>query len=126
LRSTENPRVGTLHFGHHCSVLDHVVLLVAPLFNADGNDRLDPEHRKLEIDKFRGQIGPTCVGTREKAAGVNLNRDYMRQQGAEMRLKESRVCHPWNPHLREHTSAILRELGRSDADIDSLRAAGVV
>jgi len=30
------------------------------------------------------------------------------------------------PALGEHTSAILRELGRSDTDIESLRAAGVV
>jgi hypothetical protein len=85
--------------GRHGSVLDHIILLVAPLFNADGNERLDPEHRKLEIEEFRGQMGPPCVGTRENAAGINLNRDYMRQQGAEMRLMQSRVCHPWNPHL---------------------------
>jgi hypothetical protein len=85
--------------GNHGAVLDHMTLLIAPLFNADGNDRLDPEHRKLEIEQFRGQIGPPCVGTRENAAGINLNRDYMRQHGAEMRLMQSRVCHPWNPHL---------------------------
>jgi hypothetical protein len=23
----------------------------------------------------------------------------MRQEGPEMRLMQSRVCHPWNPHL---------------------------
>ena len=85
--------------GHHGAVLDHITLLIVPLFNADGNDRLDPEHRKLEIEQFRGQIGPRSVGTRENAAGINLNRDYMRQRGSEMRLMQSRVCHPWNPHL---------------------------
>ncbi len=85
--------------GHHGSILDHVTLLIAPLFNADGNDRLDSQHRKLEIEHFRGQIGPALVGTRENAAGINLNRDYLRQQSAEMRLMQGRVCHPWNPHL---------------------------
>jgi hypothetical protein len=86
--------------GRHGELLRHLTLLVVPLFNADGNDRIDAEHRKLEIEHLRGQIGPPGgVGTRENAAGINLNRDYMRQEGAEMRLMQSRVCQPWNPHL---------------------------
>jgi Zinc carboxypeptidase len=84
--------------GRHGDLLDRLTVLVVPLFNADGNDRMDPEHRKLELEHFRGQLGPHGVGTRENAAGINLNRDYMRQQGAEMRLMQSRICHPWNPH----------------------------
>ena len=85
--------------GRHGPLLDRVTLLVVPLFNADGNDRFSDKHRKLEIDRFQGQLGPPSVGTRENAAGINLNRDYMRQQGEEMRLMQTRVCHPWNPHL---------------------------
>ena len=85
--------------GRHGNLLDRMTLLVVPLFNADGNDRIDAEHRKLELEQFSGQLGPAGVGTRENAAGINLNRDYMRQQGAEMRLMQSRICHPWNPHL---------------------------
>jgi hypothetical protein len=85
--------------GRHGTLLDRMTLLIAPLFNADGNDRIDAEHRKLEVEHFRGQLGPAGVGTRENAAGINLNRDYMRQQGVEMRLMQSRICHPWNPHL---------------------------
>jgi hypothetical protein len=86
--------------GRHGDLLSRLTLLVVPLFNADGNDRIDAEHRKLEIAHLRGQIGPQCgVGTRENAAGINLNRDYMRQEGAEMRLMQTRVCQPWNPHL---------------------------
>jgi hypothetical protein len=86
--------------GRHGDLLERVTVLVVPLFNADGNDRIDLNHRKLEIEHFRGQMGPPCgVGTRENAAGINLNRDYLSQQGAEMRLLQSRVCQPWNPHL---------------------------
>jgi hypothetical protein len=85
--------------GRHGDLLSCLTLLVVPLLNADGNDRIDAEHRKLEIAHLRGQIGPQGVGTRENAAGINLNRDYMRQEGAEMRLMQSRVCQPWNPHL---------------------------
>jgi hypothetical protein len=86
--------------GRHGGVLDRMTLLVAPLFNADGNDRINSENRRLDIEHFAGQIGPDSgVGTRVNAAGINLNRDYMRQDAAEMRLMQTRVCHVWNPHL---------------------------
>ena len=81
-------------------VLARMTLVVAPLFNPDGNDRIDPENRKLEIEHLRGQLGPDSgVGTRGNAAGVNLNRDYMRQDASEMRQLQARVCQPWNAHL---------------------------
>ena len=58
--------------GRHGGILDRLTLLVVPLFNADGNDRIDPQNRKLEIEHFRGQIGPAGVGTRENAAGIKM------------------------------------------------------
>ncbi len=86
--------------GMHGNVLEHIALVVAPLFNADGNDRIDAQNRKLDIAHLTGQLGPASgVGTRVNAAGVNLNRDYMRQDASEMRLLQSRVCQPWNAHL---------------------------
>ncbi|MDQ3205229.1 MAG: M14 family metallopeptidase [Pseudomonadota bacterium] len=86
--------------GVHGDLLSKVTLLLVPLFNADGNERVDPANRRLDIAHFNGQLGPDSgVGTRVNAAGINLNRDYMRQDGAEMRLLQTRVMHPWNPHL---------------------------
>jgi hypothetical protein len=86
--------------GRHGDVLDRVTVVIAPLFNPDGNDRISSENRKLDTAHFSGQLGPDSgVGTRVNAAGINLNRDYMRQQGVEMRLLQSRVCQPWNAHL---------------------------
>jgi hypothetical protein len=85
--------------GHHGDLLSRVTLVVVPLFNADGNDRVSAANRALDIANFRGQIGPKLVGTRGNAAGINLNRDYLRMEGAEMRLLQSRVCQPWNAHL---------------------------
>jgi hypothetical protein len=81
-------------------LLERLVLVVVPLFNPDGNDRIDPANRALHLEKLEGQIGPVGgVGTRVNASGINLNRDYMRQDASEMRLLQSRVCRPWKPHL---------------------------
>jgi len=81
-------------------LLEHVTLLVVPLFNPDGNDRISPENRKHDLSKLTGHIGPPGgVGTRVNAAGINLNRDYMRQASLEMHLLQTRVCQPWQPHL---------------------------
>ena len=86
--------------GRHGDLLSRLTLVVVPLFNPDGNDRISPENRKLEIEHFRGQLGPESgVGTRVNAAGINLNRDYMRQEAHEMRLLQARVAQPWNAHL---------------------------
>ena len=84
----------------HNELLERLTLVIVPLFNADGNDRISTDNRQLDIAHFSGQIGPTGgVGTRVNAAGVNLNRDYMRQDAPEMRLLQSRVYQPWNAHL---------------------------
>ena len=75
-----------------------MVLLVAPLFNPDGGDALDPANRRLDLKKLTGQPGPV-VGTRTQSHGINLNRDYLRQQAPEMRLLQAGVCQPWAPDL---------------------------
>jgi hypothetical protein len=84
--------------GKHGDLLDGFTLVVVPLFNPDGNDALDPANRRLDLKKLSGQIGPV-VGTRTQSHGINLNRDYLRQQAPEMRLLQQNVVVPWAPDL---------------------------
>jgi hypothetical protein len=82
------------------ALLADLTLVVVPLFNPDGNDAIDPGNRRLHLPKLEGQLGPDSgVGTRVNAAKINLNRDYLRMQGEEMRLLQTRVCQPWAPDL---------------------------
>jgi hypothetical protein len=93
-------QVGGAAAGEHGDLLSKMTLVIVPLFNADGNDDIRPENRRLDIAKFSGQLGPDSgVGTRVNAAGINLNRDYMRQDAPEMRLMQTRVAQRWNAHL---------------------------
>ena len=91
--------------GAHGDLLAHLTLVVVPLFNPDGNDALDVDNRKLDLKRLEGQDGPARVGTRVNASGINLNRDYMRQAAAEMRLLQTRVAQVWQPDLTIDTHA---------------------
>jgi hypothetical protein len=86
--------------GADAEMLERLTLVVVPLFNPDGNDRIDPANRRLDIDAKTGQIGPDSgVGTRTTAAGINLNRDWLRHDAPEMRALFRGVFLPWNAHL---------------------------
>ena len=81
-------------------ILEHLTLVIVPLFNPDGNDRIDPGNRKMDLPKLSGQMGPDSgVGTRVNGSKINLNRDYMRHESVEMRLLQTRVCQTWNADL---------------------------
>ena len=73
--------------------LDKVVLLIAPIFNADGNDKMDPRNR-------RGQVGPEKgSGVRHNGQNLDLNRDAMKLESPEMRGLVRNVLLRWDPVL---------------------------
>jgi hypothetical protein len=91
--------------GQDKGLLEHVTVLIAPIFNPDGNDAMDPANRALQIERLKGQHGPERAGTRVNAGGINLNRDHIRQDALEMRLLQRHVCQPWEPDLTVDTHA---------------------
>lgn len=74
------------------ALLAQLVVLVAPIYNADGNERLDSANRRAQ----NGPIGG--VGTRENARGLDLNRDFMKLDSAEARALVG-LLNRWDPHL---------------------------
>jgi len=78
---------------------ERAILVLVPDYNCDGNDRIDPAHRALDLVKLEGQIGPVKgVGTRNTAQGYNLNRDYVKLEAPESRRLMD-LWHAWRPHL---------------------------
>ena len=65
--------------GRHTRWLDSLVLLVAPIYNADGNERVALTNRPLQ----NGPIGG--MGQRSNAQGLDLNRDHMKLEAVEAR-----------------------------------------
>jgi len=73
-------------------LLRQLVVLVAPIYNADGNERISPENRAQQYGP------PGGVGTRENARGLDLNRDYMKLESPEANALV-RLFNRWDPHL---------------------------
>ena len=89
-----------LLFSGEPNVLDSIVLIAVPNYNADGNENLAPQARA------RGsQNGPEMVGTRANAMGLNLNRDYIKADAPET-VGSLAMFNAWDPHifLDLHTS----------------------
>jgi murein tripeptide amidase MpaA len=70
-------------------ILDKHVLLLVPIFNADGNDKLG---------KNRGDNGPELAGTRANGQNLDLNRDYLKLESPEVNGLV-RLFNRWDPVL---------------------------
>ena len=68
-----------------------VILLAAPIYNADGNERFAKTNRP-------GQVGPDEMGIRANGQGLDLNRDFVKLEAPETRAFVD-VLNAWGPHL---------------------------
>lgn len=71
---------------------DDLVLLVAPIYNADGNERVDLRNRPRQ----HGPLGG--MGQRPNAQGLDLNRDHMKLDSPEARSLVAMMT-AYDPHV---------------------------
>ncbi len=70
----------------------NTVLLINPIYNADGNERVNVSNRGTQA----GPVGG--MGTRENALGLDLNRDGTKMETAEARSMASLLTR-YQPHV---------------------------
>lgn len=72
--------------------LERMVLLVAPIYNVDGNERVDLSNRPRQ----NGPLGG--MGQRPNAQGLDLNRDHMKLDSPEARALTS-MLNAYDPQV---------------------------
>ncbi len=82
-----------LTLGRLQPLLDSLILLVVPIYNADGNEAF----REGALNR-PGQNGPALVGRRANGQGLDLNRDLVKQEAPETRGLLALVGR-WDPDL---------------------------
>ncbi|MFL5574552.1 MAG: M14 family metallopeptidase [Gemmatimonadaceae bacterium] len=75
------------------NVLDSIVLVAVPIYNADGNERLAPQ----SVNRTE-QNGPELVGERANGQRLDLNRDYVKAEAPETRASLAMFA-AWDPEL---------------------------
>ena len=78
--------------GSHDDWLQSMVLLIAPIYNADGNERFALNNRAQQHGPMGGQ------GQRPNAQGLDLNRDHMKLDSPEARAFV-RMMNDYDPHV---------------------------
>jgi len=74
-------------------LLKDVVLLICPLFNPDGNEKISPLNRTYQNGPING------VGVRHNGRFLDLNRDAMKAESPEVRGVLTNVFNRWDPSV---------------------------
>ena len=75
------------------NVLDSVVLIAVPIYNADGNEKF-----ASQVVNRGSQNGPEIVGERANGQGLDLNRDYIKAEAPETRASLA-MFNAWDPDV---------------------------
>jgi Zinc carboxypeptidase. len=75
------------------NVLDSIVLIAVPIYNADGNERF-----ATQATNRTEQNGPEIVGVRPNAQNLDLNRDYVKAEAPETRASLA-MFSTWDPDV---------------------------
>lgn len=77
--------------GKNPEILKNVILLICPLFNPDGNEKISPLNRTYQNGPVNG------VGVRYNGQFLDLNRDAMKAESPEVRGVLTNVFDKWDP-----------------------------
>ncbi|MBB4639120.1 M14 family metallopeptidase [Longimicrobium terrae] len=78
--------------GQHARMLDSLVLLIAPIYNADGNERISLTSRPHQLGPVGGQ------GQRPNAQNLDLNRDHTKLDSPEAQALMD-MARAYDPHV---------------------------
>jgi murein tripeptide amidase MpaA len=78
--------------GKHKDILDKVTILIMPIYNVDGHERISKYNRANQDGPRDGQ------GFRTTTDGLDLNRDYLKIVAPEAQ-NLIRLVNDWQPHL---------------------------
>ncbi len=81
-----------LAMGEHAAWLESSVLLITPIFNADGNERFALNNRPRQNGPING------MGTRANGQDLNINRDFTKLETPEARAFAS-LWNAYDPHV---------------------------
>jgi hypothetical protein len=81
-----------LALGRRREILDAVTLVILPIYNVDGHERISPYNRPNQDGPRKG------MGFRTTTGGLDLNRDHLKISSAEARALIALV-NAWRPHL---------------------------
>lgn len=79
--------------GDRTNLLDNQIILFAPIYNTDSNDKMEQGRRPSQEDS------PVKVGIRANSQGWDLNRDGMKAEAMETRGLLENIIVPWDPDL---------------------------
>jgi hypothetical protein len=74
-------------------LLDNQIILFAPIYNTDSNDKMKKGRRPSQEDS------PVEVGIRANSQGLDLNRDGIKMEGYETNGLIQNVLNKWNPEM---------------------------